>query len=187
MNFDDLIPFLIFAVYIGFALLKKVFKKKEKQPAQQSPDQLSGQPTSQAPPKPIKKVSFGFSKLIGTIKSELEKAANEAKLKAEQSGDTAEKNIWDELRDDNEEKSLDDRFEDDEFEVKNLAKQVPDSDEQPVEPVDLSHRNAPRAVEPHAYTVKKRTKRKRLRLSISKMRKAVVLSEILAKPIGLRE
>ncbi len=191
MNFDDFLPFIIFVVYIGFALLKKVFKKKEKQPAQQSPDQLSAQPSDQpkgqTPPKPIKKLSFGFSKLIGTIKSELEKAANEAKLKAEQPGDTAEKNIWDELRDDNKEESLDDRFEENEFEVKNLEKQVSDSDAQTIEPVDLSHRNIRSTSEPHAYAIKKRTKRKGLRLSVSKMRKAVILSEILAKPIGLRE
>ncbi len=184
MNFDDSLPFIIFLAYFGFAALKKLFKKKETKP---------GQPTDQLPPKPKKKVRFGFSKLIGTIKSELEKAANEAKLKAEQSGDTAEKNIWDELRDDNKDEIIEDGFAGDDFEVKNKitversVRQAPDVAEQPIDPVDSSHRNVSRTIEPHAYAIKKRTKRKRLRLSISKMRKAVVLSEILAKPIGLRE
>ncbi|MCP3875994.1 MAG: hypothetical protein GY699_22950, partial [Desulfobacteraceae bacterium] len=150
-------------------------------------------PKGQTPPKPIKKLSFGFSKLIGTIKSELEKAANEAKLKAEQPGDTAEKNIWDELRDDNKEESLEHGFAGDDFEVKNKitvespGRQAPDITEQTIEPADLSHRNIRSTSEPHAYAVKKRTKQKGLRLSVSKMRKAVILSEILAKPIGLRE
>jgi hypothetical protein len=66
---------------------------------------------------------------------------------------------------------------------------VPESDdpsldipEQSVEPVDKPFVDEPQI---NAYSISK--PKKGLRLSVTKMREAIILSEILAKPIGLRE
>ena len=200
MGFDDLIPFIIFAVYIGFAALKAVLKKKKK--LQQSKQPL--QPSEQLSEKPAKKAGFGFSKIIKTIKTELEKAVNEAKLKGEQAGVATKRNIWEELRGGSKETNLEDRLADRNFEdankisVENIVRQTPDSDEtvldrveQSTEPIDdtsqVSESQDAYSQKPQPFALKKRKQNKGLNLSVAKMREAVILSEILAKPVGLKE
>ena len=175
MNFDDILPFIIFVAYIGFALFKKISGKK-KEPKKD---------------KPAGKISFGFSKLVTTIKSELAKAVDEAKLKEKQTGATPGENLWEELRGDSQEDKIADRDfkEEDQAPAQNIIQQVPDSadnpldiPEQSIEPVDKPFVDEPQT---DAYSIRK--PKKRLRLSATKMREAIILSEILAKPIGLRE
>ncbi|MCK5542981.1 MAG: hypothetical protein KAI40_09840 [Desulfobacterales bacterium] len=178
MNFDDLIPFIFLVGYIGFVFFKKILGKK-KDPQKD---------------KPTGKVSFGFSKFINTIKSELIKAANETKLKENQGSAPSQKNIWEELKEDNLAKR--DFENEDKTPLENIVRQVPDSAEQSTEPVDESQvdesqKHAYRVHKPQTYTIKKRNRKKKQktgqRLSVSKLQKAVVWSEILAKPVGLRE
>jgi len=183
MSFDDLIPFIAFIAYIGFVVFKKILGKK-KEPLKA---------------KPEKKVSFGFSKLIGTIKSELEKAANEAKLKEKQVSSSSQKNIWDELKEEN--------IENENFEVEiktqvqKIVSQEPEQDdtlfdmvEKPTELVDDpifvdSQKHSHRIFQPKYSVIKRKRQRQKngWHLSSSKLKQAVVLSEILAKPIGLRD
>jgi hypothetical protein len=176
MSFDDLIPVIAFIAYIGFVVFKKILGKKKELPKG----------------KPAKKVTFGFSKLINTIKSEIEKAANQGKLKEKQASDPSQKNLWEELREGNLEKET---LEPDE----NIAEQDLEIDDtlfdtvkKPTEPVDEplvkdSKKHAYRIYKPESGIIRKRRRRKKWCLSSYKLREAVVLSEILAKPIGLRE
>jgi hypothetical protein len=175
MNFDDILPFLIFLAYIGFTLFKKILGKK-KEPKKD---------------KPAWKISLGFSKIMTNIKSELAKAVDEAKLKEKQAAVTPRKNIWEKLRGDSQEDKIADReFEEkDQALAQNIIQQVPDSydhssdiAEQSIEPVDKPLVDEPQT---HAYSISK--PKKGLRLSVTKMREVIILSEILAKPIGLRE
>ena len=175
MNFDDILPFIIFVAYIGFALFKKVSGKK-KEPKKD---------------KPAGKISFGFSKLVTTIKSELTKAVDEAKLKEKRTGATPGENVWEELRGDSQEdKIAGTEFEkEDQALAQNIIQQMPDSAdtsldiaEQSIEPVDKPFVDEPQI---DAYSISK--PKKGLRISITKMREAIILSEILAKPVGLRD
>lgn len=169
MNLDDLIPFIVFLIYVGFMLFKKATKKK---------------PGTGAPPqeKSGKKKSFGLSKLVDTIKAELERAALEAKQKQAAADSTA----WNYA-------DGDDDFEDlkpdpgpifvDPIQVKPASKPPPIKIKQPPDLAGVCDRKKA----PAARHKRQRSVQNRLRLSPAKLKEAVVLSEIIAKPLALRD
>jgi len=173
MSLDDLIPFLIFIAIIGFNIFKKIGKKKQEVQAGESVQ------------KPVKKKAFGLTKLVDTIKAEIEKAS----LAGQQNKGNQKDSIWTTLA--QEEASEDQGFDDD-FRTDPVKEDIPviESAEEYNAPIGL-----PREPEPQVpckstgggFGIKQRKCRKMEYLSPSKMREAVVLSEILAKPIGLRD
>ncbi len=172
MNFDDLIPFIVILVIIGFNILKSIAKKKKKS--------VDGK----SPAKPAPKKAFGLSKLVDTIKAELERAALEAKKKQEE----AQAPAWEQEEAD---AGFEDQYFDDDVKEAKEVKTDCNFENQ------TSHRNIPRVPpdldykfedkeSPRPYRKRRRQKQHR-KLSVSKLREAIILSEILAKPVGLRE
>lgn len=167
MDLDGLIPFIIFLGIIVFNILKGLAKKKkqEKQEGTQ-------------PQKPTRKKAFGLSKLVDAIKAEIELAGLEQKKKGRKAealtreaesgdagGDGAVDAIFEEGSPrDNLEEILDEELPEPEF-VPAVKKKYA----------------------PMIYDIKKRKQRRVPRLSVSKMREAIILSEIVAKPVGLRD
>ena len=181
MNFDDLIPFLIFFGIIGYNILKRLAKKK-----QSSKD---GNPPKKAAPK----IFTGLSRLVNNIKAEIEKACLELKQqKGEQSA-----SVWEGL---SEEKVSEDK---EQYEnIEEIIEEEKDSSLQPLEiekedPAVSSYAvdeqkesswSSGREVLPdRSFGIRKRKYKKALNLSPFKMREAIVLSEIIAKPVGLRD
>ncbi len=182
MNFDDIIPFIIFLVYIAFMVFrKKPQKKTEKADVQ----------TSQSTEK---KKGFGLSTLVDTIKAELEKAAMEARQRQEAANEAARKEAtaWDDLAD-HEYDEEDDEDPDREAERRPARPTAgaPPLNQPP--PVSAPTRTRYKDTAVHKKTApvfsydQKTYFRKRLVLTPAKMREAVVLSELLAKPIALRK
>ena len=179
MNFEDLIPFIIFIGYIGFAILRSVLKKKQK-----SQDGKSSK-------KPAPKKAFGLSKLVDAIKAEIELAGVELKQKqkkakaltqeAEYGGagvDGAEEMVFEE---DSPGTNLEEILEEETgsfIQPSEMREELPEPEFVPTVKKEYA---------PMPYDIKKRKSTRVPRLSVSKMREAIILSEIIAKPVGLRD
>jgi hypothetical protein len=168
MNLDDLIPFLIFAGIVIFNILK-ARAKKEKGLQNIVPDKNA--PTQK---------TFGIAKILKAVKDEIEKAGVDIK---QESQDATTDSTWDALSENNEGSSAHDT---------EPIKQEEDTTS-PVEPFEpstdspemfLNLKKIPDIIEKPDLKIKKQ--KKVLILSPSTMRNAVILSEIIAKPIGLR-
>ena len=171
MSFDDLIPFFIFLGIIGFNILKSLAKKKQ--------SLKDGNPPKKAAPK---KVS-GLSKLVNNIKAEIEKAGLELKQqKGEQNA-----SVWEDLSEE--------RVSEDKEQYENLEEIIEEDKDSSLQPLEVerevpeeSSRSLGREVLPNKpFGTRKRKYKKALNLSPTKMREAIILSEIIAKPIGLRD
>ena len=189
MNLEDLIPFIIFIGYIGFAILRNVLKKKQK-----PQDGKSSQ-------KPTPKKASGLSKLLNTIKAELELAGLELNQKKEKAkaltrdADEYSKAEFNEAEF-GEERAVDAGFEDDDLtdDLEGILKEEAGSSIQPPEIheglpkfVRVVEKKRKHIVPDLPCDIKKRKQRRVPRLCASKMREAIVLSEIIAKPVGLRD
>ncbi|MCK5312272.1 MAG: hypothetical protein KAJ62_09185 [Desulfobacteraceae bacterium] len=167
MNLDDLIPFIIFLGIILFNILKRFGKKKSEiqdaEPAQ----------------KPKRKKKFWLSNLIDNMKAEIEKANLANKQQEGKQSDS----IWATLSGETDSESKEPDSEPD----NDLEEMISEEISEPIEQVHvLEKQKIPKASD-MVWGVKKRKCKKVLNLSPSKMREAIVLSEIIAKPIGLRE
>ncbi|MCD4743300.1 MAG: hypothetical protein K8R67_12585 [Desulfobacteraceae bacterium] len=190
MDLDGLIPFIIFLGIIVFNILKGLAKKKkqEKQEGTQ-------------PQKPARKKAFGLSKLVGAIKAEIELAGLEQKKKERkaeaitweaESGDAGVDRAEDAVFEEG--SAVDEVFEEDSpgTNLEEILDEETGSFGQPSEiNEELPESEFVPAVKkkyaPMIYDIKKRKQRRVPRLSVSKMREAIILSEIVAKPVGLRD
>ena len=169
MDLDGLIPFIIFLGIIVFNILKGLAKKKkqEKQEGTQ-------------PQKPARKKAFGLSKLVDAIKAEIELAGLEQKKKKGKAEALTREAESGNAGGDG---AVDAIFEEDSpgDNLKEILDEEPGSFGQPSD----IHEELP---EPEFVpAVKKEKSAKVPKLSVSKMQEAIILSEILAKPVGLRD
>ncbi len=177
MNFDDLLPFIIFVGYIGFAIVRGVLKKKKGQEA--------GKSIRKAEPK---KVS-GIFKLLKTIRTEFEQSL----VQSRQKGDAADASFWET---EDERPELEPDLESDKVMSQNFTEELVEDIEKPSVKEYVPEKKALKKSRPiniHTQGIQKREKKKyvtrlrRIKISPSKMREAIVMSEIIAKPVGLRD
>ncbi len=186
MNFDDIAPFIFFLGWLGFMALKNIFKKR-RQARGSKP--ASPQGSSSSPDQPLKKSKgtlFGFKKLIKGVRAELEKAVNETNLKANKEKTADLKDAWEELRENdprNQQGDLSDNLIDDSAAVEHAIF------EQGVTEQNIAEQGIPEKFSGSGsmYRSKKQQHTKKINLTTSRLKEAVILSEILAKPVGLSE
>ena len=173
MNLDDLIPFIILLGIILFNILKRLAKgKQEKEPSE----------------KPAKKKAFGLSKLVDTIKAELELAGLEPKQQKEKAKTLIHDAEFGKVEAGEAELSeaelMRAGFEGDDLEE--ILKDETIREDLPKFARKVEKKKKP-MVPGLPGDIKKRKQRRVPKLSVSKMREAIVLSEIIAKPVGLRD
>jgi hypothetical protein len=179
MNLDDIIPILIFLGIILFNIFKGSVKKKQ------------AAKVVKTSKKPKRKSVFGLSKLVDNIKAEIEKAGIEANQDKTKQSDSIWATLSDKVGTERKELVSDSgevaRSEAVDFESPPTIESVPELYDEPIRQVLEAEKETAPKISPETLSVGKRKFKKSLGLSPSKMREAIVLSEIVAKPIGLRD
>ncbi len=203
MNFDDILPIIIFIFYtiytIASAMLKKKKKSEKKVPPVPAPEQSVRKSHSHRRlfKKPVGKAGFMFSRIVNNIKAELEKSVSskiqKERIKAAPGGN----NIWEELRES--EMPLASAPDPPHEIYENIDKVLPLDNVTPTpDDIEAAFNTDELSFEPTqprenissahgTETSLVRNRRKRLNFSAAGMKKAVILSEILARPLGLEE
>ena len=208
MNFDDFAPLIFFLIYVAFMLLKG--RKAKKKKAQAAPPDQAGTAKKERSSQKQAKKKGGLFNLIDLVKAELERAAREARKKEvqEQTRESGDLPDWS-AETGREESTLSRDFWSKEpatetgveheppywtepaAEVPPLPSQVP-RDDSDITAKELVPGPIPGTAN-HARQVRTRKRSTRKQpvklghLSKDRLKEAVILSEILAKPVGMRE